>query len=115
LEHGHVECYAQNRQAKRNIKDPKQLPVFKPRLYEDQSEYRLALVTASGLELMQHIAVGIALAQTEQSDGERARDFSLKLRGKKASRGYMRLRRKSELVGAFPTTVLQASQPAASS
>ena len=107
LEHGLVEYYDEKEPASRDIKDPKHLPFFKPQSFESQSEYRIVLASPKGLSLNQRIVVGSALQETERPEGEQAKSYVLQLRGKKASRQYMRVHYRLQHSGAAPNTALQ--------
>lgn len=55
LIHGEVEYYAPNKSAKRNVKDPRQIPFFKHEAYHHQLEYRLVVALHGGLQLTERI------------------------------------------------------------
>jgi hypothetical protein len=80
--HGAVEYYNQAAAARGNIKDPQQLPFFKPESYLSQAEYRVVVADPLGRELRQRIVMGHALEEAEAAKGERSRTRWIRFRGR---------------------------------
>ena len=89
--HQEVEYYAQDVAAQRNIKDPTESAFFKPAVFAEQCEYRLAVWHPRFLKFEQRIVVGDALEKVERERKEEASEFELRLPGKAAAREYMRV------------------------
>lgn len=67
---GKVNYYRENEPARKNIKDPDNLPFFKPNSYFNQKEYRVVVAKKKSLQLTQRIVIGDKLGKTEQPDGK---------------------------------------------
>jgi len=86
--HGPVEYYSQKTAAEKCVKDPRNLPFFKPDRFASQAEYRIVVLPEAGPGIVQNIVRGEALPHTELPTGESPRTLCIRLRGK---RQYMKV------------------------